>query len=133
MNLVAVLQREWEETVGDCSDSKGLKYGSHSAVGMEWRGRFDGLVFSVLFQDLLCPGTLVIVALTQQVSHPQLPIQGGAGLRPKRTLRLVLWTAEEQGGIGGFQYYQSHKASPSQHPLQKPSSSGPIAENALVN
>lgn len=48
MNLVAVLQREWEETVGDCSDSKGLKYGSHSAVGMEWRGRFDGLVFSVV-------------------------------------------------------------------------------------
>lgn len=32
-----------------------------------------------------------------------------SGLRPKRTLRLVLWTAEEQGGIGAFQYYQLHK------------------------
>lgn len=31
------------------------------------------------------------------------------GLRPKRTLRLVLWTAEEQGGIGAEQYYQLHK------------------------
>lgn len=31
------------------------------------------------------------------------------GLRPKRTLRLVLWTAEEQGGIGAKQYYQLHK------------------------
>jgi Zn-dependent M28 family amino/carboxypeptidase len=31
------------------------------------------------------------------------------GLRPKRTLRLVLWTAEEQGGIGASQYYQFHK------------------------
>lgn len=32
-----------------------------------------------------------------------------SGLRPKRTLRLVLWTAEEQGGVGAFHYYQSHK------------------------
>lgn len=31
------------------------------------------------------------------------------GLRPKRTLRLVLWTAEEQGGVGSSQYYQLHK------------------------
>lgn len=31
------------------------------------------------------------------------------GLRPKRTLRLVLWTAEEQGGIGASQYYEQHK------------------------
>lgn len=31
------------------------------------------------------------------------------GLRPKRTLRLVLWTAEEQGALGASQYYQLHK------------------------
>lgn len=31
------------------------------------------------------------------------------GLRPKRTLRLVLWTAEEQGGVGAFQYYLLHQ------------------------
>lgn len=48
MNLGAVLKREWEETVGDRSDSKGLKCGSHSAAGMERRGHFDGLVLSVV-------------------------------------------------------------------------------------
>lgn len=32
-----------------------------------------------------------------------------SGLRPKRTLCLVLWTGEEQGGVGAFQYYQLHK------------------------
>lgn len=31
------------------------------------------------------------------------------GLRPRRTLRTVLWTAEEQGGIGAQQYYNLHK------------------------
>lgn len=37
------------------------------------------------------------------------------GLRPKRTLRLVLWTGEEQGGIGAKQYYQLHKVNMSFH------------------
>ncbi|KAL5008385.1 hypothetical protein ScPMuIL_013966 [Solemya velum] len=32
------------------------------------------------------------------------------GLRPKRTLRMVLWTAEEQGGVGGRAYYERHKS-----------------------
>lgn len=31
------------------------------------------------------------------------------GLRPRRTLRTVLWAAEEQGGIGAQQYYNFHK------------------------
>ncbi|KAJ1193216.1 hypothetical protein NDU88_002520 [Pleurodeles waltl] len=31
------------------------------------------------------------------------------GLRPKRTLRLVLWTGEEQGGVGARQYFDRHK------------------------
>lgn len=37
------------------------------------------------------------------------------GLRPKRTLRLVLWTGEEQGGVGAKQYYQLHKVNMSFH------------------
>lgn len=37
------------------------------------------------------------------------------GLRPKRTLRLVLWTGEEQGGVGAEQYYQLHKVNMSLH------------------
>lgn len=31
------------------------------------------------------------------------------GLRPRRTLRTVLWTAEEQGGVGAQQYFDRHK------------------------
>lgn len=31
------------------------------------------------------------------------------GLRPKRTLRLVMWTAEEQGAQGGKEYFETHK------------------------
>jgi carboxypeptidase Q len=29
-------------------------------------------------------------------------------LKPKRTIRLVMWSCEEFGGIGGQQYYQQH-------------------------
>jgi carboxypeptidase Q len=31
------------------------------------------------------------------------------GLKPRRTIRLVLWTAEEQGLIGGISYYNDNK------------------------
>lgn len=31
------------------------------------------------------------------------------GLRPRRTLRTVLWTGEEQGGVGAQQYFDLHK------------------------
>lgn len=31
-------------------------------------------------------------------------------LRPRRTLRLVMWTAEEFGGVGAQAYYDKHKA-----------------------
>lgn len=34
-----------------------------------------------------------------------------AGLRPKRTIRMVLWTAEEPGGVGASQYFERHKVS----------------------
>lgn len=43
------------------------------------------------------------------ISWEALSLIKDLGLRPKRTLRLVLWTAEEQGGVGGEQYYQLHK------------------------
>lgn len=32
------------------------------------------------------------------------------GLKPKRTLRLVLWTDEEAGGVGSKQYYEAHQS-----------------------
>ncbi|XP_027621284.1 carboxypeptidase Q isoform X2 [Tupaia chinensis] len=43
------------------------------------------------------------------ISWEALSLIKDLGLRPKRTLRMVLWTAEEQGGIGAYQYYQLHK------------------------
>ncbi|XP_066572073.1 carboxypeptidase Q [Amia ocellicauda] len=43
------------------------------------------------------------------ISWEVLSLLKDLGLRPKRTLRMVLWTAEEQGGIGANQYYQLHK------------------------
>lgn len=43
------------------------------------------------------------------ISWEALSLIKDLGLRPKRTLRLVLWTGEEQGGVGASQYYQLHK------------------------
>ncbi|XP_009674289.2 carboxypeptidase Q [Struthio camelus] len=43
------------------------------------------------------------------ISWEALSLVKDLGLRPKRTLRLVLWTGEEQGGIGAEQYSQLHK------------------------
>uniref|UniRef100_A0A8C5PFB1 Carboxypeptidase Q n=1 Tax=Leptobrachium leishanense TaxID=445787 RepID=A0A8C5PFB1_9ANUR len=43
------------------------------------------------------------------ISWEALSLIKDLGLHPKRTLRLVLWTGEEQGGVGAGQYYQSHK------------------------
>ena len=37
------------------------------------------------------------------------------GLRPKRTLRLVMWTDEENGGVGSMQYFQQHKVNASNY------------------
>ena len=34
-------------------------------------------------------------------------------LKPKRTVRLVLWTDEEAGGVGSQQYYEAHKSNAS--------------------
>ncbi|XP_076465000.1 carboxypeptidase Q-like [Babylonia areolata] len=44
------------------------------------------------------------------ISWQALSIIRQLGLRPKRTLRAVLWTAEEFGLIGGQSYWQKHKA-----------------------
>ncbi|XP_022332112.1 carboxypeptidase Q-like [Crassostrea virginica] len=43
------------------------------------------------------------------ISWQALSIIRQLGLQPKRTIRLVLWTAEEEGGYGSQQYYEKHK------------------------
>uniref|UniRef100_A0A4W4F7R2 Carboxypeptidase Q n=1 Tax=Electrophorus electricus TaxID=8005 RepID=A0A4W4F7R2_ELEEL len=43
------------------------------------------------------------------ISWEAMSLIKGLGLRPKSTLRTVLWSAEETGGMGAAQYYQQHK------------------------
>uniref|UniRef100_A0AAV2MFL4 Carboxypeptidase Q n=1 Tax=Knipowitschia caucasica TaxID=637954 RepID=A0AAV2MFL4_KNICA len=43
------------------------------------------------------------------ISWEALSLIQDLGLRPRRTLRTVLWTGEEQGGVGAQQYYNLHK------------------------
>ncbi|KAM6216094.1 carboxypeptidase Q [Rhynchocyon petersi] len=65
------------------------------------------------------------------ISWEALSLIRDLGLRPKRTLRLVLWTAEEQGGVGAFQYYQLHKANISNYSLVMESDSGTFLPSGL--
>jgi len=39
------------------------------------------------------------------------------GMRPKRTLRCVMWTCEEFGGVGSKQYYEAHKVNASNYDI----------------
>ncbi|XP_012994667.2 carboxypeptidase Q isoform X1 [Esox lucius] len=43
------------------------------------------------------------------ISWEALSLLKDLGLRPRRTLRTVFWSAEEQGGVGAQQYFQLHK------------------------
>jgi len=46
------------------------------------------------------------------------------GLTPKRTVRVVLWTSEETGGIGGIAYAKAHAAEAGRHVLAMESDNG---------
>ena len=46
------------------------------------------------------------------------------GLQPKRTVRLVMWTDEENGGVGSLQYYQLHKVNSSNYNIMFESDMG---------
>ncbi|XP_007458118.1 PREDICTED: carboxypeptidase Q-like, partial [Lipotes vexillifer] len=65
------------------------------------------------------------------ISWEALSLIKDLGLRPKRTLRLVLWTAEEQGGIGALQYYQLTKANTSNYSLVMESDLGTFLPSGL--
>ncbi|XP_054548072.1 carboxypeptidase Q isoform X2 [Talpa occidentalis] len=65
------------------------------------------------------------------ISWEALSLIKDLGLRPKRTLRLVLWTAEEQGGVGASQYYQMHKANISNYSLVMESDLGTFLPSGL--
>ncbi|XP_077732290.1 carboxypeptidase Q isoform X1 [Canis aureus] len=65
------------------------------------------------------------------ISWEALSLIKDLGLRPKRTLRLVLWTAEEQGGVGAFQYYLLHQANVSNYSLVMESDLGTFLPSGL--
>ncbi|XP_014671989.1 PREDICTED: LOW QUALITY PROTEIN: carboxypeptidase Q-like [Priapulus caudatus] len=52
-------------------------------------------------------------------------------LRPKRTIRLVLWTGEEEGIIGGQEYFRRHHSNISNFDMVMESDSGVFTPNAV--
>ncbi|KAM9309420.1 carboxypeptidase Q-like [Pholidichthys leucotaenia] len=65
------------------------------------------------------------------ISWEALSLIKDLGLRPRRTLRTVLWSAEEQGGVGAQQYYNLHKVNVSDFDLVMESDSGTFTPVAL--
>uniref|UniRef100_A0A3B4YLC0 Carboxypeptidase Q n=1 Tax=Seriola lalandi dorsalis TaxID=1841481 RepID=A0A3B4YLC0_SERLL len=65
------------------------------------------------------------------ISWEALSLIKDLGLRPRRTLRTVLWTAEEQGGVGAQQYYNLHKVNLSNFDLVMESDLGTFTPEAL--
>lgn len=65
------------------------------------------------------------------ISWEALSLIKDLGLRPRRTLRTVLWTAEEQGGVGAQQYYDLHKVNLSNFDLVMESDAGTFTPVAL--
>ncbi|KAM3873420.1 carboxypeptidase Q-like [Diretmus argenteus] len=65
------------------------------------------------------------------ISWEALSLIKDLGLRPRRTLRTVLWTAEEQGGVGAQQYYNLHKVNLSNYDLVMESDLGTFTPEAL--
>jgi carboxypeptidase Q len=54
------------------------------------------------------------------------------GLRPKRTVRVVLWTSEETGAHGGRAYHDQHQAELSRHVLAIESDNGVFAPTGFA-
>lgn len=65
------------------------------------------------------------------ISWEALSLIKDLGLRPRRTLRTVLWTAEEQGGVGAQQYFNLHKVNLSNFDLVMESDLGTFTPVAL--
>ncbi|XP_045181827.2 carboxypeptidase Q-like isoform X2 [Mercenaria mercenaria] len=65
------------------------------------------------------------------ISWQALSLVRQLGLRPKRTLRMVLWTAEEFGGIGAQSYYEQHKNDVSNFDLVMESDEGTFTPTGI--
>jgi carboxypeptidase Q len=53
------------------------------------------------------------------------------GLKPKRTIRMVMWTNEENGGRGGRGYHDAHKAELAKHVAAIESDNGVFSPNGF--
>src|SRR5205807_1315691 len=58
------------------------------------------------------------------VTWEALRLMKALNLRPRRTVRVVLWTNEENGGRGGLAYRDQHRAELAQHVMMLESDSG---------
>lgn len=58
------------------------------------------------------------------ISWQALSLVKQLGLRPKRTLRVILWTCEEMGLIGAISYFNKHKSEAAKMDLLLESDSG---------
>src|SRR5258706_145659 len=58
------------------------------------------------------------------VSWEALRIMKKLNLRPRRTVRVVLWTNEENGGRGGLAYRDQHRAELAKHVMMMESDGG---------
>ncbi|PIK44667.1 hypothetical protein BSL78_18461 [Apostichopus japonicus] len=67
------------------------------------------------------------------VSWQALSVMRQLGLRPKRTVRAVFWTGEEQGLVGARQYYDQHKSNISNYDLVMESDGGTFTPTGISN
>src|SRR5262249_58142575 len=58
------------------------------------------------------------------VTWEALRLMKALNLRPRRTVRVVLWTNEENGGRGGLAYRDQHRGELAQHVMMLESDSG---------
>ncbi|XP_061809301.1 carboxypeptidase Q-like [Nerophis lumbriciformis] len=65
------------------------------------------------------------------ISWEALSLIKDLGLRPRRTMRTVLWAGEEAGGVGAQQYYNLHKVNVSNFDMVMESDMGTFSPVAL--
>ena len=65
------------------------------------------------------------------ISWQALSVIRQLNLKPKRTIRMVLWTAEEEGLIGAKQYYNRHKENASNFSLVMESDTGTFMSEGI--
>ncbi|ESO92095.1 hypothetical protein LOTGIDRAFT_227502 [Lottia gigantea] len=66
------------------------------------------------------------------ISWQALSIIRQLNLRPKRTMRAVLWTAEEEGLVGSREYYEAHKSEADKFDLVLESDEGVFTPDGLT-